>query len=71
MAIALVACGIREKVAKRAGTPGISPAFAVTTSSALFSLVQAAVGIGKSPASPPPYFFGGANGASPKRAPAL
>ena len=38
MAIALAACGIREKVAKRAGTPGISPAFAVTISSVFFLL---------------------------------
>jgi len=36
------------------GTPGELPAFAVTTSFALFSFVQTAVGDGILPASPPP-----------------
>jgi hypothetical protein len=54
MAIALVACDIREKVAKRAGTPEDISDLAVTTSSAFFLFTQAAVGDGILPASPPP-----------------
>jgi hypothetical protein len=57
MANARAACGIREMIAKRAGTPGELPAFAVTTSFALFAFVQTAVGDGILPASPPPFYF--------------